>query len=62
MYGWRKFAMAVLSLFSFTLILILTKTAIDPFNLGLGIAFINGSYAGANALKAFAARRENETK
>lgn len=62
MYGWRKFAMAILSLLSFTLILIFTNTAIDPFDLGLGIAFINGSYAGANALKAFAEKGQNEAK
>lgn len=54
MRGWRKYSMAIISLASFTAILIISDNNIDPLNLGLGIAFINGSYAGANAMTHFA--------
>lgn len=59
--GYRKFIVAILGLISFTLIMI-KNTAIDPFNLGLGIAVVVGAFSGADAWKEFARVKRNKNE
>ncbi len=59
MRGLRKFWFSVLSLISFTLILLSIPT-LDPFNLGLALGVLNGTFVAGNAVVHAKGKTENK--
>ena len=60
MQGLRKFWFSVLSLISFTILLIYNQT-LDPFNLGLALGVLNGTFVAGNALVHIKGKIENKS-
>jgi len=58
--GWRKFASFILTIISFTII-VLTKP-VDIISVGLALTAILSSFGGANVAEHFAKSKKNETK
>ena len=61
MTGLRKFWFSVLSLASFTFLMWVNQS-LDPFNLGLALGVLNGTFIAGNAAVHIKGKPENSSK